>query len=50
MIGLSDANPIATFLWLMTAAGIAMFCLNPLVLALSLAGALFFFYMRNTDA
>lgn len=50
MIGLSDANPIATFLWLMTAAGIAMFCLNPLVLALSLAGALFFFYMRNPDA
>lgn len=50
MTGLSDANPISVFLWLMTAAGIVMFCFNPLLLSLSLAGALFYFYMRNPDA
>ena len=50
MNGLSDANPIAAFLWLMTAAGIVMFCFNPLLLVLSLVGALFYFYMRNPDA
>lgn len=47
---LSDANPIAAFVWLMTTAGIAMFSLNPLMLALSLVGAVFYFYLRNPDA
>ena len=39
MISLSELNPIAAFLWLMLAAGIAMFVMNPIILALSLAGA-----------
>lgn len=50
MNALSDVNPIAAFLWLMTTAGIVMFCFNPLLLSLSLAGALFYFYVRNPDA
>jgi len=47
---LSDVNPIAAFLWLMMTAGIAMFCFNPLMLAISLIGALAYFFVRNTDA
>lgn len=47
---LSDVNPIAAFLWLMMAAGIAMFCFNPILLALSLAGAMLYFFVRNPDA
>lgn len=50
MIILSDVNPIAAFIWLMSTAGIAMFCLNPVLLALSLAGALLYFWVRNPDA
>ena len=46
---LSDANPIAAFVWLMTTAGIAMFSLNPLMLAISLIGAVLYFYLRNPD-
>lgn len=47
---LSDVNPIAAFLWLMMTAGIAMFSLNPIVLALSIAGGMFYFFMRNPDS
>lgn len=47
---LSDVNPIAAFLWLMMTAGIAMFCLNPIILALSIAGGMFYFFVRNPDS
>lgn len=47
---LSDVNPIAAFLWLMMTAGIAMFCLNPILLALALLGALLYYFARNPDA
>ena len=47
---LSDVNPIAAFLWLMLTAGIAMFCFNPIVLLLSIAGAMFYFLVRNPDS
>lgn len=50
MNGLNDANPIAAFLWLMVAAGIAMFCMNPLILSLSLLGALAFLLVRSPEA
>lgn len=46
---LSDANPIAAFIWLIMAAGIAMFCLNPVILLISFLGALFYFLLRNPD-
>lgn len=47
---LSDVNPIAAFIWLMMTAGIAMFCLNPIILALSIAGGMFYFFVRNPDS
>ena len=50
MISLNEANPIAAFLWLMLAAGIAMFLMNPIILALSLAGAALYFFARRPDA
>ena len=40
MSALDNVNPIAAFLWLMVTAGIAMFCFNPAILAISLLGAL----------
>lgn len=46
---LSDANPIAAFLWLLAAAGIAMFCMNPVLLAMSVLGAAIYFLLRNPD-
>ena len=46
---LSDANPIAAFLWLLAAAGVAMFCMNPVLLAMSLLGAALYFLLRNPD-
>ena len=46
---LSDVNPIAAFLWLMMTAGIAMFCLNPIILMLALWGALLYYFARNPD-
>ena len=49
MTVLSDVNPIAAFLWLMMTAGIAMFCMNPLVLGLSIGGALLYFLVHNPD-
>ncbi|MDO5322745.1 MAG: energy-coupling factor transporter transmembrane component T [Clostridia bacterium] len=50
MSALDNVNPIAAFLWLMMVAGIAMFCFNPAILAISLLGALLFFISRNPDA
>ena len=50
MISLNELNPIAAFLWLMLAAGIAMFVMNPIILALSLAGAALYFYARRPEA
>ena len=50
MSALDNVNPISAFLWLMMVAGIAMFCFNPFVLAISLLGALLFFLVRNPDA
>ena len=50
MISLSELNPIAAFLWLMLAAGIAMFVMNPILLALSLAGAALYFFARRPGA
>ena len=50
MSALDNVNPIAAFLWLMMVAGIAMFCFNPAILAISLLGALLFFIARNPDA
>lgn len=47
---LSDVNPIAAFLWMIAAAGIAMFCLNPVLLGISLLGAALFYFVRNRDA
>lgn len=47
---LSDVNPIAAFLWLMMAAGIAMFSFNPVILLLSIAGGMFYFGIRNPDS
>ena len=50
MISLNELNPIAAFLWLMLTAGIAMFVMNPIILALSLAGAALYFFARRPDA
>ena len=50
MISLNEANPIAAFLWLMLAAGIAMFTMNPIILALSLLGAALYLFARRPDA
>lgn len=47
---LSEVNPIAAFIWLMITAGIAMFCFNPILVIISIAGALFYFFLRNPDA
>ena len=50
MITLSELNPIAAFMWLMLAAGIAMFVMNPIILALSLAGAALYLFARKPEA
>ena len=46
MISLNELNPIAAFLWLMFAAGIAMFAVNPILLLLSLMGAVLYVFVR----
>lgn len=50
MYTLSDVNPIAAFIWLVMTAGIAMFSFNPLLLCLSVAGGMLYFFIRNRDA
>lgn len=46
---LGDMNPISAFLWMIAAAGIAMFSLNPALLCLSILGAALYFLLRNPD-
>lgn len=40
-------NPMATAVYFLVTAGIAMFCMNPVILALSLAGALTLYFVRS---
>lgn len=47
---LSDANPIAAFLWLIMTAGIAMFCFNPILLGIALLGSIAYFFVRNPES
>lgn len=49
MISLHELNPIAAFLWLLTAAGIAMFSFNPIILVISVIGAVLYFSLRNPE-
>lgn len=47
MTVLGNLNPIAAFLWLTMVSGIAMFSQNPVILIISLGGAVFFYFVRN---
>ncbi len=47
MRSFSEYNPIAVTLWFFSVTGIAMFCNYPLLMAMSLAGAVAFFLMGN---
>ena len=47
MRAFENYNPVAVAVYFLTVAGIAMFCLNPLLLSLSLIGAVLFFLLRN---
>ena len=47
MRAFSDCNPAVIFICLLSCAGIVMFCTNPVVLGLSLAGALALWFVRN---
>ncbi len=47
MRGFEHYNPIAIAFHMLLAAGIAMFCMNPILLLLSLVGALLLFLIRN---
>lgn len=44
---MQDHHPIVVAVYFLMTAGIAMFCMNPILLATSLAGALLFFFWRN---
>ena len=44
---LEECNPIAAAAYFLAVTGIAMFCMNPVLLSVSLAGALLFFLVRN---
>ncbi len=46
MRGFGDYNPIAIFVCLMSCVGIAMFSLNPVIIILSLAGAVSLWFVR----
>lgn len=46
---LSELNPIVAFLWLILTAGVAMFLMNPVILVISLVGALSYYLLRNPD-
>lgn len=43
----AEYNPIAVAVCFVAAAGVAMFCMDPFVLLLSLAGGLLYFFSRN---
>ena len=47
MRAFEDYNPIAVFIYFACTAGIAMFCLNPVILVLSFLGAFSFYIVRN---
>lgn len=47
MTSLQEMNPIVSFLWLLMAAGIAMFSFHPIILSISLLGAVLYFVLRN---
>lgn len=40
-------SPVVTAVYFFTVAGIAMFCMNPVILVLSLTGALAYYFIRN---
>ncbi len=47
MRAFSDYNPIVIAVYILTVAGIAMLCLHPVLLLLSLLGAVLFFFLQN---
>ena len=47
MRGFAQHNPISVALALFCAAGVAMVCMDPFILMISLAGALAYFFLRN---
>ncbi|MGM9663462.1 MAG: energy-coupling factor transporter transmembrane component T [Eubacteriales bacterium] len=47
MRAFENYNPIAVAVYFLVVAGIAMFCMNPILLSVSLVGAIFFFLLRN---
>jgi len=47
MRGFAQHNPIAVAVCMLAVAGIAMFCMDPVVLAIALAGGLAYFFSRN---
>lgn len=47
MRGFEDFNPLAAALYFAAVCGITMFCMNPVLLTVSLIGALSLFFIRN---
>ncbi len=47
MRGFENYNPIAVAIYIFAVSGIAMFCMNPILLSVSLIGALLLFLVRN---
>lgn len=47
MRGFEDFNPLAAALYFAAVCGISMFCMNPVLLTVSLIGALSLFFIRN---
>ena len=47
MRSFSEYNPIAVAVWFFSVTGVAMFCSYPILMAISLSGAVLFFLIRN---
>ncbi|MGN1345202.1 MAG: energy-coupling factor transporter transmembrane component T [Eubacteriales bacterium] len=47
MRSFEEYNPVATAIYFLSVAGVTMFCMNPVLLLLSLFGALLYFFLRN---
>ena len=47
MRSFSEFDPVAVTVWFFAVIGVAMFCGHPLIMAVSLAGAVLFFAVRN---
>lgn len=47
MRSFSEFDPVAVTVWFFSVVGVAMFCGHPLIMAVSLAGAVLFFLVRN---